>query len=129
MADNASRGGLTYKQSKAITALLATRTEGQAAIMAGISPRTLTRWLALPHFQAELRRAGIDAAQTIVGSTMRRLTQGQDAALDTLQDVMARGALNERRLAATSWLTLSMTLAELIDFEERIARLEKDLKP
>lgn len=120
---------LTYKQRRAITSLLTTRTSLEAANTARISPRTMARWLTMPHFQAELRRAGIDASQAAVGATMRRLTDGQSAALDVLQDVMTRGKDNERRLAATSWLMIYRDLAELIDFEERISKLEEDLKP
>jgi transcriptional regulator NrdR family protein len=97
--------------------------------MAGISPRTMVRWLTLPYFRDELRRAGIDASQAIVGATMRRLTEGQAAALDVLNSVMKRGKPNERRLAATSWMTIYRDLKELQDFEDRLSRLEKELTP
>jgi hypothetical protein len=128
MAENSTLSQeLTYKQRKAISALLATRTELQAAEMAGVSPRTMARWLTMPHFRAELRKASIDASQKLVGATMRRLTTGQETALAVLWDVMARGNNNERRLAATSWLMIYRDLAELIDFEDRISQLEKDL--
>jgi hypothetical protein len=129
MTENDAPTQLTFKQRKAITALLLSRTELDAAQMAGISLRTVVRWLTMPHFRDELRRAGIDASQAIVRATMRRLTEGQRQALDVLEGVMKRGKANEKRLAATSWMAIYRDLKELIDFEERLDRLEKELIP
>jgi transcriptional regulator NrdR family protein len=117
---------LTYKQRKLITALLSCPTEQTAAKMAGISERTIIRWMALPHFRDELRAAGIDASQRTVGATMRRLTEGQAAALSVLEDVMQSGNANERRLAAANWLTIYRDYKEVVEFDERLEKLEKE---
>jgi hypothetical protein len=119
---------LTYKQRKAITALLSCPTEQAAAKMAGISERTIIRWMSLPHFRDELRAAGIDASQRTVGATMRRLTEGQDKALTVLEEVMKSGLANERRQAAVSWLTIYRDFKEVVEFDERLEKLEKGQK-
>jgi phage terminase small subunit len=129
MSQDSALSQLTYKQRKAIAALLTTRTETEAAENARISRRTLVRWLTLDHFQSELQRAQINASQSILEANMRRLTAGQDQALNVLEDVMQRGKPNERRLAATSWMNIYRDLKELSDFEGRLATLEKDLQP
>ena len=118
---------MTYKKRKLIAALLTTRTEGEAAAMAGISLRTVARWLAQPIFQDELRKATQAAGRKLVDETMRQLTEGQAKALEVLQDVMQRGKDNERRQAATSWLTIWREIKESQDLEERLSRLEKEM--
>jgi len=51
---------LSPGQQKAITALLATNTQAEAAQAAGVSLRTIARWLRLPSFRDALQRDGID---------------------------------------------------------------------
>ena len=48
---------LGRKQEETIAALLSQRNLGEAAKAAGISMRTLMRWLKLPEFQAAYREA------------------------------------------------------------------------
>jgi transposase len=128
MTQEAKTRQLTYKQRKAITALLSCPTEQAAAKMAGISERTIIRWMSLPHFRDELRAAGIDASQRTVGATMRRLTEGQAAALSVLEDVMQNGPVEQKRLAAASWLTIYRDFKEFVEFDERLEKLEKGQK-
>jgi len=127
MSENGTPFKMTYKKRKLIAALLTTRTEGEAAAMAGISLRTVARWLAQPIFQDELRKATQAAGRKLVDETMRQLTEGQAKALEVLQDVMQRGKDNERRQAATSWLTIWREIKESQDLEERLSRLEKEM--
>lgn len=126
MTQEAKTRQLTYKQRKAITALLSCPTEQAAAKMAGVSERTVIRWMSLPHFRDELRAAGINASQRTVGATMRRLTDGQAAALNVLEDVMQNGPIEQKRLAAASWLTIYRDYKEVVDFDERLVKLEKE---
>jgi len=127
MSENGTPFKMTYKKRKLITALLTTRTEGEAAEMAGIALRTVSRWLAQPIFQDELREATQAAGRKLVDESMRRLTEGQAEALDTLQAVMRAGKDNERRQAAVSWLTIWREIREQQDLEERLSRLERGL--
>lgn len=129
MSDNGTPQDVTYKQRRAIVALLATRTIEEAAQAARISRRTLQRWLQLPIFRAAVRKAQIDASQAILQATMTRLTQGQQLALDVLADVMERGKPNERRQAAVSWMSLYCDLKEVQDFETRLDDLERFIRP
>ena len=97
--------------------------------MAGVSERTIIRWMALPHFQVELRRVGIEISGNELDRTMRKLTAGQAAALDVLETIMRDGKEEQQRLAAINWLAIFRDFKELIDFEERVDHLEKELKP
>ncbi len=125
MSENGLTNGLTHKQRKAITALLATQTIGEAAKLAGVSERTLTRWLAKPEFRAAL--AG--ACQDAFSGVGRRLIAGRDVALDTLFRLM-QGADSEnvQRQAAVNWYDVLHKVKTLEDFEQRIAALERQIE-
>ena len=120
---------LTPRQRKGIAALLATRTEAEAARMVGVLPRTFSRWMEQPAFRAELKRVLQETTSKVVGETLKRLTDGQKQALDVLEGVMETGKANERRQAAATWLITWRDMTELVDFSERLDRLEKDMKP
>jgi hypothetical protein len=74
MAGHGSKIG--RKQEDAIAALLTQRNVEEAARAAGISVRTLLRWLKLPEFQTAYRQARRDA----FGQATARLQQGASAA-------------------------------------------------
>lgn len=114
-------GNLTSKKIKGIAALLSAHTVEAAALMAGVSSRTLYTWLEDMDFRAELRKQEM---QTVENAT-RRLLAGQNLALDALEILMtkARGE-SVRRLAAESWLNLSLRFNETRDIEERLTGLE-----
>jgi predicted TIM-barrel fold metal-dependent hydrolase len=114
-------GILTRKQTKAISSLLACQTIAQAAKMAGVSDRTLYRWLNEDAFTAELQRAG---RQTVTGA-LRRLIAGRDAALDTLHHLMTKArSENVRRLAARDWFDILYRTTEIETILERLDALE-----
>jgi hypothetical protein len=115
-------GNLTPKQFKGVAALLSSKTIADAALKAQVSERTLFTWLEDADFRAEVRKAEM---QTVENAT-RRLLNGQNLALDTLEDLTtkARGE-SVRRLAAESWLNLSMRYNEMRDVESRLTELEK----
>ena len=72
----------------ALVALVAGRRLADVAAAAGISPRTLQRWLGDPAFVNELtaaRTAAFDAA-------MERVMAAANTAVDTLIDLVARAA-------------------------------------
>lgn len=113
-------------QQSAIRALLQTRTVTDAATLAGVSERTLFRWLADSTFRAALATAEgelLDAAQ-------RRLLALQGKAIDVL-DVLLTPETDiphgVQLRAAQAVLDSLLKLRELRDLEERLAALESRL--
>jgi AcrR family transcriptional regulator len=119
----ANSGALSAKQSKAIAALLSSKTVLGAAELAGVSARTLTRWLADDDFKAALTEAESEA----IDAATRRLIGLQSEAVDCLHDTLTdRKALPGIRMrAAQSILDFLMRLRELRNVEKRLAALEK----
>ncbi len=122
MAGNGRQHGLSPGQGRAISALLACQSIEQAAKQAGISPRTLHRWLTDPDFQAALT----EAEGAAIAEATRRLVGLSDAAITTVASLMLdKGASPTVRLrAATSVLDYLLRLRELANVEERLAALE-----
>lgn len=125
MADRPIDTTLTTKQMKAVEALLQAETIRHAAEMAGISERTLYRWLKDPrweHFQAEYGDARRQATRHAVG----RLQAASSDAVTILRRIMfdesQQGAA--RVAAARSILEFAFKGSELQDLSERIAALE-----
>jgi transposase-like protein len=77
-----ARSGAKFgrKQEEAIAALLSKGTVEEAARIAGIGKRTLSRWLQVPEFQAAYRQARHDA----FSQSVARLQQGSVAAATVL---------------------------------------------
>ena len=119
----AGNGTLTGKQSKALAALLSEKNITAAAELAGVSPRTLFRWLADADFKAALLEAENDA----IDVATRRLIGLQGAAIDTLQETLTdRKALPGIRMrAAQSILDFLMRLRDLRNVEKRLSALEE----
>jgi transposase len=115
---------LTRKQTKAISALLACQTIAEAAEMAGVSDRTIYRWIEMPEFRGALRTA----AHETIGETVRRLAAGRDEALNTLYRLMT-GAEREsdQRLAAATWLQVDRDTQRLEEIEQRLTVLEAEV--
>lgn len=118
----ANSGALSAKQGKAIAALLSSKTVLGAAELAGVSARTLTRWLADDDFKAAL----LEAESEAIDAATRRLIGLQSAAIDTLQETLGdRKALPGIRMrAAQSILDFLMKLRDLRNIEKRLAALE-----
>jgi hypothetical protein len=122
---NSTDKGITTKQQKAIAALLTARTTGAAAVSAGVSERTLYKWLADTSFRAALRTAESE----LVDSAVRRLAKGQEAALDTLETLIQKAKHEStRHAAAVSWLNLFLRFNEVKNIDERLTELEKQVQ-
>jgi hypothetical protein len=119
----ANSGALSAKQSKAIAALLSSKTVLGAAELANVGARTLTRWLADDDFKAAL----LEAESEAIDAATRRLIGLQSAAVDCLQETLSdRKALPGIRLRASqSILDYLLKLRELRNIESRLAALEK----
>ena len=94
----------------------------EAARVAGISAKTLLRWLKLPDFKA----AYLEARREAVSQAHARLQQGTSAAVSTLLKIMidVGGPAAARVRAADRVLEHAKYALELEDLEMRVASLE-----
>jgi hypothetical protein len=120
----AARGSiLGRKQEEAIAALLTKRNVEEAAQAAGISPRTLMRWLKIAEFQKAYR----EARRQAFGQSIARLQQATSAAAATLMKIMVdpTAPASVRVRAADSIFNHSAKAIEIEDIEVRVAELER----
>jgi transposase-like protein len=113
---------LGRKQEDAIAALLSQRNIEEAARAAGVGTRTLIRWLKLPEFGKEYRKARREA----VHQSVARLQQATGAAativLRLMTDPNVPAAVKLR--AAECVFDRAFKGVELEDIEVRVAALE-----
>ena len=111
------------KQRLALRLLLEAKTLKEVARGAGVSDKTLYRWLRQPAFCGELHRLH-DAA---TGQVMRRLLDLASGACGTLEAVMSDDLASgsARVSAARGVLEAVLRFAELSALAERIARIEE----
>ena len=114
---------LGHKQEETIAALLTQRNLDEAAKAAGISMRTLMRWLKLPEFQAAYR----EARRSAYSQAVAKLQQGATAAATTLLKVMLdqRTPASVKVRAAECVMNHSSRAIEIEDVEFRVAELER----
>lgn len=112
------------KRAQLVEHLLSGETVVSAARLAGVAERTARRWVSEPDFRAQVRQAEGQALDTV----SRRLVSMSGQALDALESVLnvpeGRNQ-NVRRLAAVAVLELLLKWREVVDFEERLAQLER----
>jgi len=109
------------KRAIVLEALVAGESQDAAAQLAGVSRRSVVRWLAEPAFADELTRARVAAFAEALSS----LKGGALLAVRTLLDGLKSRNIAERRQAATRILEFSFKGTELQDFEQRLSALEK----
>lgn len=119
-----NNGELAPKKRRAIATLLEPgATQAQAADAAGVNPRTITRWLKEPDFQA-----GLDIAQrALLSTTMQQLTSLGTKAVRRLNDALDGNATSEQRRAADSVLKHILAMRQAIDFDERLTAIEQQV--
>jgi hypothetical protein len=114
----------TSRQEKAITALLATDTLGQAAQQVGVTERTLRNWLRDPSFLAAYRQARSQILEHSLG-----VMQGAAiSAVTCLQRNLSCGRHSVEVAAAGKILEHSLGAVELFDLAQRVAELEERLE-
>jgi hypothetical protein len=112
---------LTPEQRRAIVALLSAKNTTEAAKVAGVSERSLFRWLEDATFKAELNAAQAD----IMATATRRLTHAMNTAADVLVDVMEHGDTRSVKLrAALGLIGVLPSLVNTVNVETRLAALE-----
>ena len=113
-------------QRKAIKALLEGQKQQDAAILAGVSARTIRRWLTNDYdFVAELRQGN----QILIQNVTRRLLSGLDLATDVLRQILEDDTANQsvKLRAVGILLDKAVRLVELNDVMERLETLEAKL--
>ena len=115
------------KMEEAVAALLTQRNMEEAAKTAGISPRTLMRWLKVPEFQKAYR----EARRAAYSQAVARLQQGATAAATTLLKVMLDQGTPASVMvrAAECVMTHSSKAIEIEDIEARVTELERAAGP
>jgi len=111
------------KMEEAIAALLTQRNIEEAAKAAGISTRTLLRWMKGPEFQKAYREARRNAYSQAVA----KLQQGSNAAATTLLKIMLDPNMpaSVRVRAAEAVMSHSSKAIEIEDVEARVTELER----
>jgi transposase-like protein len=113
---------LGSKQEAAVLALLSSKNVEEAARAAGVTPRTLYRWMNESEFDAAYRAARRQA----YGQSISRLQQGSTAAATTLLKVMVDVATppSTRVRAAEAVLNHAAKAIEIEDIDARLRELE-----
>jgi hypothetical protein len=111
------------KKEVAIAALLSQRNQEEAAQAAGVSKRTLNRWLRMPAFRA----AYLDARRAAMSQANARLQQTASAAVSALLKVMVDPSTpaSVRVRAADCVLARGNQGLENEDLDVRLAALER----
>jgi hypothetical protein len=113
---------LSNKQRKAISLLVTGMSAIQAAKAVGVHENSIYLWNKLTCFQDALKDAERESMQALT----RQLLRLAERATDTLENVMDRvgGSDASRVRAADVVLGRLMQTRELLEIEERLARLE-----
>lgn len=115
---------LNSKQRRAVDALLLSGRVGEAALAVGVNRATLSRWLRDPVFRQALREAEGGALDEL----QRRLVALGGSAAEALGAALDHAEVRVRLRAADVTLARLLQLRELVDFDERLARLEEQLR-
>lgn len=121
-----TKNKLSTKQRAAIDAMLSGANQSGAASAAGVTERTLHRWLTdNPAFGDELQRR----SKLALHGAALRLAGALDQAVSVMSEIMhAPGPdANVRLRAANYMVTHAIRLLELSDFERRLSALEEQL--
>ena len=114
---------MSPNKEKLLAALLTSRMKKEAAIMAGISDRTMRSYFEDPEFCRRYREAFAEVVQ----NATRRAQQLLEPALSTLQTIMedeeipAQARVNAAKIA----LDYAVRLTDQNDLAERLAALEE----
>jgi transposase-like protein len=114
---------LGRKQEEAIAALLSQRNIEEAARAAGVGTRTLIRWLKLPEFRKEYRKARREAVHQSVARLQQATGAAASVVLKLMTDPNVPAAVKLR--AAECVFDRAFKGVELEDIEARVSELER----
>lgn len=115
-------GNLSAAQQRAVLALIDGGSTNEAATAAGVTPRSIRRWLASDDFRAAYRAA----SRTAAGEALSRLLSAQSRAVGTLVDCLGAPSHATRVRAARALLEIG-TRAIDDDLDERLDELEREM--
>ena len=116
----AHRENLSQRQRAAILALLQGPTIADAAKAVRVGETTLHRWLKEPAFREALKAARREVMEAALGRLQGAVTK----AVDTLERNLSCGNPSTEVRAALGILDQAVKVSELMDLEERLAKLE-----
>ena len=114
---------LGRKQEEAIAALLVQRNVEDAARAAGVGTRTLLRWLKLPEFAQEYRKARREAVHQSVARMQQATGAAASVVLKLMTDPNVPAAVKLR--AAECVFDRAFKGVESEDIEARLSELER----
>ena len=117
---------LTPKKRKAILAFMDGANIEGAAEQAGVTTKTISRWLREDGFTVELRKSQAQVLNA-VGVRLVALSGKALNALETVMDHPGMKGANTKRLAAANILDLVYKWLQLVEFDARLARLEEQV--
>lgn len=115
------KGQIATQEELVISAILAGKKQEEAARAAGISRRTVVRWLSNTEFRAKLEAARAEAFRNALNTLQANAGQAVEALLKNLKT----GNLPERRQAAAQLLSFAFKGHESTELLERLERIEK----
>jgi hypothetical protein len=122
MGENGSK--LSWKQDRAIQALLQEPTTLAAARAAGVGETTIWRWLNQPDFKSRY----LAARRQVVDGAIADLQRHAGDAVKALVRNMTSGKPHVEIRAALGILDQAIKGVELVELEERISRIEELLR-
>lgn len=114
----------TETRDRIMEALLTTTSMTKAAEAAGVSRRTVKRYLADADFSEEYE----DRRKTLVKEAAAALQHSLSAAVDTLYEIVSTGSASERLSASRMILEYGLRYTELHDLAARLVAVEEVLK-
>lgn len=124
MRENERFRKLPKKYERAITALLGTATQAEAALLIGVDVSTLRRWMDNPEFQDAFRAARLK----LMESTVSRLQRVAEKAVASLERNLNCGQFATEVRAAVAVLENATKGIEQLDMANRMAALEELVK-
>lgn len=114
---------LSYKQKKAIAAIMDGKSKKQAALEAGVSYVTVYRWYKLPRFRAELQKAG----NTAIANATDRLSGTMDEIVSIWLEIGFDKSKSPsiRLRALNNAMAHYLKLVEIREFGDRLTDLER----
>lgn len=119
----AEKAKLTTKQARTIPILLSAKTYEKGCKSARISKTTFYKWMQDENFAAEFERQ----RNEIVEAAFNMIGQNIDKAIRTLVGLLDSKDERIKRLTANDIISHFFKRRELVDFEERIQRIEERL--
>lgn len=118
----AGHGNQERKYQTAIAALMTAPRQADAAAAAGISERTLERWMVRPDFRRLYRAARSAAVEQAVSQLQTFSSSAVAVLVEVMQDTAAPPAV--RVAAASKVLAGAVEALEMMDFAGRLEALE-----